>query len=105
MTTLSKGKRGWQAEDLIDFNGQQKLLIETYKYDGRLITHAAVNTYNGHGGFSHAFGLAGGGDFSERVIVTSARCTEKSVSEQHAQAMSQLADIQARARAHYRLGE
>lgn len=97
---LMKAKSGWRAKDLIDFDGAKKLLIETYKHDGRLISRAAVNTYTATG-YSHAFGLAGGGDYSERIVISRRHATEKAVAEQHAQAMQQLPLIAARAKAHY----
>lgn len=103
MTTMKKGKDGWAAEDTIDFNGQQKLTISTRKSStsGTLVTRASVSTHS-DGMISHSFALGGaGGDYSERVIVTPTRCTEKTVAEQHAKAMQQIADIEARARAHY----
>lgn len=103
MTTLTKGKHGWKAEDLIDFNADeyQKLCVSTYKYGNELITRASVSTHRADGIVQHAFGLAGGGDYSERVIVTTARCTEKAVAAQHAEAMKQLDAVLERARAHY----
>lgn len=97
---LTKGKDGWRAKDLIDFDGPRKLCVETYKYSGSMITRAAVNTYTDYG-FSHAFGLAGGGDYSERVIVSAERATEKTIAKQHAEAMEQLEQIIQRAKAHY----
>jgi hypothetical protein len=98
---VTRGKDGWRAKQLFPFNGAQMLCIETYKYDGRLTTRAAVNTYRMDGSYTHAFGLAGGGDFSERVTESRERATEKSVSNQHAQAVAMLPGIIERAKAHY----
>lgn len=96
-----KGKSGWRAENIVEFDGPRKLAIETYKYDGAMISRATVNTY-GDLMMTHVFGLGGGGDFSERLIVTRpARGTAKAIVDQHAKALQQLLEIVERARAHY----
>lgn len=100
LVAVVKGRDGWKAESIVEFEGAKKLSIETHKYNGHLITRASVNTYTDYG-FQHAFGLGGGGDFSERVLVTTERATEKTVAAQHAKVMQQLPQIIERAKAHY----
>ncbi len=40
---------------------------------------------------SHAFGLAGGGDFSKKLLVTPGICTQKKVDAQHAAVFTEAA--------------
>lgn len=102
MTLLSKRTNGWQAKDIFEFQGRRKLEIWTYKINGHLISLASVNKYTSDGCYSHAFGFSNGGDYSERVIVTSERGTEKAVKAQHARAVSDhLTAVLERATAHY----
>ena len=102
MTTMRKGRDGWQATDTVEFQGPYQLTIETHKMLDRmgLVTRASVSEHTEHG-YTHRCGMGAGGDYSERFMQSSQRCTEKSVAAQHAQAMSRLAEIQERARAHY----
>jgi hypothetical protein len=94
-----KSKRGWEAKDVIDFDGPLKLTIHTYRM-GQLMTYATVSKH-ADGSTQHIFGLGGGGDYSWRVVQTPARATAKTVSEQHAQVMARLPEIQALAKAWY----
>lgn len=100
---LQKRKDGWKAENVIEFEGARRLSISTYKISGKLVSSASVNVYRGDGmGFSHVFGLLGGGDYSEYVIVTpGARASEKAVREQQVRALIALPQILERAKAHY----
>ena len=101
---VRKGRNGWEAENRFEFDGDYKLTIETHKDSSgpssRLVSRASVSQHK-DGMMSHAFGLGSGGDYSERLIVSAARCTEKSVAGQHAKALEMLADVQAKAKAHY----
>lgn len=101
MTELKKRKEGWEAKDVLEYAGSMKLCIRTYKGSSGLVSYAAVNHYDGMGGYSHAYGLGSGGDYDERVIVSAQRGTEKNVAAQHGRAIAQLPAILERARAHY----
>lgn len=96
----TKKKDGWEAEHQFPFMGARRLSVRTYKYAGKLATWAAVNLYHEHG-YQHAYGLSGGGDFSERTLESAARATAKTVADQHAKALAMLPEIMERARAHY----
>lgn len=52
-------------------------------------------------GYTHAFGLAGGGDFSRVILHRDARCTEKTIRAMHEEALQGFAAVLADARAHY----
>jgi hypothetical protein len=102
-TTMRKGNHGWEAEDVLDFDGPYKLTIQTSKNVSRpgLLSRASVSKH-ANGMMTHSFGLGHGGDYSERLIMDpTKRCTEKSVAEQHAQAMARLPEVLAAARVHY----
>lgn len=101
--TLQKKARGWQADDVIEFQGRRKLTLSTYKINGALVSVATVFKHSGDGILTHAFSYGGGGDYSERVIVTpGGRATEKTVTAQHARALADhLTAILERARVHY----
>jgi hypothetical protein len=74
---------------------RRELRISTYKhpFDGGLQTVARVVQVSEDGrSYSHAFGLAGGGDFNVKLKRDKGlRCTEKNVRAMHAEALS-LAD-------------
>jgi hypothetical protein len=98
--TKKDGK--WEAEDKFDFMGTRRLVIQTYKYDARLLSCASVNNYLPNGICSHAFGLSAGGDWSKYgFIVSGDRATEKNVAAQHAKALELKDQFLAEARAHY----
>lgn len=98
---IEKRKDGWRAEDVFDFQGSHRMAIKTYKINGKLVSHAAVNEY-GAGFCTHRYGMGGGGDFGKYIIVTpGGRATEKAVAEQHARAIAMLPQLMDEARAHY----
>lgn len=111
-TDIAKNPRsGWEgksyiiiAEGIDDGMGRigtLKLCIHTSKANGGLQTRASVSIHFGTS-YTHAFGLGSGlGDYSEKVIVTPTRCTEKAVREQHAQALTHAPAYFERAQAHY----
>lgn len=110
-TTITKGSSGWRATTFITLgpakdqfgdDGERRLCIETHKAvsGGGMLTRASVSLHK-NGMYSHAFGYNGQGDYSKRVIQSAARCTEKAVGEQHAQALSQAPALLEEAKAHY----
>lgn len=100
-THLRKTTAGWKASTDVDFNPAlcQKLKISTYKSDRGLLTTASVHVCKDG---MESFTIFK--DFLERVRLSSARCTEKSVRDQHHAAIMELGDILERARVHYRKG-
>lgn len=98
---IEKRKDGWRAEDQFPFDGPRRLAVKTYKINGYLVTHAAVNSYY-PGGYEHAYGLGAGGDFGKYVFrIPGGRATEKTVAAQHAQALAMVPQLIEEARAHY----
>lgn len=100
-THLRKTTAGWKASTYVDFNPalHQKLKISTYKSDRGLLTTASVHVCEDT---TESFVIFQ--DFLERVRLSNARCTEKSVRDQHHAAIMELGDILERARMHYRKG-
>ena len=98
---LRKTTAGWKASTDVDFNPalNQQLRIATYKSDRGLLTTASVHVCK-DGMTSFAIFK----DFMERVRLSNARCTEKTVRDQHHAAIMELGDILARAHAHYAKG-
>lgn len=103
-TAYVKGKNGWKATTEYPMDGNRVLSIRTNKgYRGGVSTHATVFTDTGTSR-THAFGLAndGSGDYSETTHdKRDCKCTEKSVREQHADALNMVPAILDRAKAHY----
>lgn len=108
-TTIGKSFRdGWEAVTAIplegikalsagDNPGQTVLQIHTYKSYRGLGTHASVMHYQNDGSKTCMMCQ----DFSEQVLRSPARCTEKSVRELHAQALETVAALMLKVRAHY----
>lgn len=106
-TTMNKGQRnGWKATtnypmgETKDHFGRQAdrlLHFSTYKDSRGGLTSNAMVCLSRDGMISFAIG----GDFSKSILRTSARCTEKSIREQHAQALMQAEAILAEAHAFY----
>jgi hypothetical protein len=107
-TAIHKGMRGtWEAVTYIPMHGKREIEIKTHKTDGGIVTTARVMTHE-NGMLVHAYGLisagigtSGQGDYRERMIVANCRCTEKSVREQHADAIMHAQGVVERALAHY----
>ena len=92
------------ASTVIDLGfDRRRLRVSTCKGGAGIVSRASVEQVTEDGlGYTHAFGLAGGGDFSERLAtVPGARCTEKALRTAHEAALRALPEIEARARAHY----
>ena len=96
MTQVSKGRDGFQAKDSIQLDGKRFLEVMTSKSGGRLGTSAHVAIHENGFVTWNMFG-----DFRERCMVTTQRCTEKSVTAQHATVMADIEGIKARAKAFY----
>lgn len=93
-----------RAQTRVDLGfDRRQLRIETCKSGAGIVSRASVLQQTEDGAsWTHAFGLAGGGDFSERLsTVPGARCTEKALRTAHEAALRALPEIEARARAHY----
>ena len=90
MTIVHKNIRNsWCAEDTIDLVANRVLKISTHTTSSKaLVTSATVHTKS-NGFLSHMVYQ----DFSQRVIVAHARCSEKNVAAQHAEAMSKINEI------------
>lgn len=110
-TRVCKGNGGWEAEsyvgmgpvkDTLGREGVRKLCISTHKAGAGVVTRATVYVHS-EGVRSHAFGLSryGAGDYSRLVAQRAARCTEKTVREQHTQALEDVEALFAEAVAHY----
>lgn len=83
------GDKSWGAKtrESFEINGKlAQLELATWKNDrGQLVTFASVGFITGPGIVTTAIFQ----DFSKRLEVTKARCTEKAVSEQHARYVDQ----------------
>jgi len=103
---VSKGRNGWEAESYLSLNDKQQLRIQTSRFgspaDGRIDTTASVLTVE-NGILTHVFNSGfGRGDFMERLIVrTAARVTEKTVREQHQEAIANLENLKVHIAQHY----
>lgn len=101
MNGIYKGRNGWEAKDVFDFEGDKKLTISTYKINGKIVALADVSEHK-DGMVSHVFGGYTSGDFSERVVVCpGASGTEKAILYIHKLALSKRGEVEARARAFY----
>lgn len=97
MTIVRKDYRNnWSATDHVDLVANRVLVIGTTKTsDGTIVTRASVHVRDGvllYALFS---------DFSQRLMTTKDRCTEKNVIAQHACAMTKLNEIHSAITAHY----
>lgn len=101
-TTIAKSARdGWGATTHSELGNDRVLEISTCKASGgALVTTAYVHIREGNF-LSHRFGLAGGGDFSQRLQVSKVRVTENAVRAQHMANLANLATISQCAREHY----
>ena len=90
MTIVQKSIRGtWAADDKIELGNDQVLQVSTHKVScGDLVTSATVSKRDG-GFLSHRMFT----DFSQRIMTRAVRCSEKNVAEQHAEAMTKLAEL------------
>lgn len=112
-TVFSKSKRdGWQASTVFDIGpvnlegegiitrqGERKLTVHTWKGSrGGVMTQASVSLHQPDGCTSHILY----GDYSERLADDrGARCTEKTVREQHARILGGIDGVLAKAKAFY----
>ena len=108
-TKVFKGYKGYEAiseiplpgvkmeSGLIREGGMPTLRVTTYKASGgRLVTSASV-VLCADGAFSFVLFR----DFSKTLRIGTGRCTEKTVREEHAAALSSIAAVEAEARAFY----
>ncbi len=102
---LARDSRGrLSATTTIVLDATRELRIVTSKdYRVGVSTDARVFTRRHDGAsWSHAFGLAGGGDFSKTIAHDrAARATEKTLRDMHAAALAGVAALTAEARQHY----
>ncbi len=107
-TQIYKHRDGWRAEDRIPLGaakggmgkeGTRMLHIDTHKTSrGGLVTHASVMVHTPDGGMSCVLF----GDFSERLMQSNVKCTEKAVRTQHEHVMREYAgSLPDRVRAFY----
>ena len=84
-TRVFKGREGWEAKTIIGMGMNNRLLvISTHKTTGGMVNTFAIFTDMGDGGMScELFG-----DYSKRTVCKGTRCTEKTVRDLHAQALS-----------------
>lgn len=97
-TTIYKSPRdGWTAKSVIPLAAPHSLRVDTYKSRRGLVTVASRVEDSTDGSFSfEVFG-----DFNARVVESAARCTEKTVTEQHNGVLSNVADLIAKCDAFY----
>ena len=103
-TTYFRDSQGWNGKTTVEMPGNQELIIETSRraFGNGLSTRAAVWRHDEHGFKTHAAGLAGTGDFYERLELTSPkRITEKAVREQHAAVIARIDAIRSKVEAYY----
>lgn len=98
MTIVQKSIRGtWEAVDEIELGSGRVLKVSTHKVSsGDIITTATVLKREG-GFLSHMMFQ----DFSQRLLVSAVRCTEKNVTAHHATALMQLGTVRQAIDAHY----
>jgi hypothetical protein len=96
-TTLIKGRDGWEAETRIELDAERALQIRTSKGGRGLQTSATVIKPTPTG-----FTWSPFEDFKETLRDGQGlRCTEKTVREEHAKALTDVDLLLARAAAHY----
>ena len=102
-TRVFKDRDGWNAETMVDLEGNRVLKIKTYRnLHHKLVTTASVWHCDGSGTMRHAFGFGSGGDFDETLIVANVpRVTSSVVEGQHGRAIAAMQSIQDRVAAHY----
>ncbi len=101
--TAAKGFHGWKAEQYIPLDGNRVLRVYTLKSSsGKLVTMATAGAVSHDAGFA-CFSFLMGGDFSERILATDTRATEKAINAQHAAALAPeaIGPVLARCAAHY----
>ncbi|MCR6481043.1 hypothetical protein NU688_33135 [Variovorax sp. ZS18.2.2] len=104
-TRYYRDRDGCKASTSVPLENNRELSIVTRRLTaagGQLVTSANVSTLkDGYSVHVMGFGTAGG-DFSQRVVVTSpARVTEKVVREQHEKALANIALITQGVERHY----
>ena len=113
-TKVTKGKNGWEAETSISMGpaterhgdkvGERVLTIRTSKGygPGKGIDARASVALHLDGWVQHVIGYGTpGGDFSQRILRSGAKCTEKAVRALHEEAITHADAILADARDHY----
>lgn len=92
---------GHRAETEIDLGDRRVLSISTRKSADALISTASVSLVEGN--FKRmVLGFGGDGDFNQRFLTSKPkRVTEKSVREQHAQALLLINEIKQQVEMHY----
>lgn len=95
---LVKGRDGWKAESMVDFDGEQKLTVSTYKGGKGVLTIASVAK---HVDGMMSFEICG--DYLKRVMNVEARATEKNVMAQQQQVLGVLSTLLDDARTFYKI--
>ena len=82
--SIGKGRDGWEAKSTIGLGvANRVLVISTHKSNGGVVTTNSVMTDND--GYLSCILFE---DFSKRTMHKGVRCTEKTVTELHAQALA-----------------
>ena len=105
-TLISRDNCGWNATSNLDLSGEgnRLLQIRTSKTDrGFLVTRGTVHTKIDGGGLRHIIGFGTpGGDYSGTLVSTKpARVTEKVITAQHENVLSNLSSVLAAVESHY----
>lgn len=99
---ISKGRDGWTSQTDLPMPDGHTLRIWTGKtYAGGVSTTARAGTIDGFF-FTRAYGSATTSDFGQTIThVRAARCTQKTVHEQHAAALMREAELIENAELYY----
>lgn len=89
-------RNSWHAETHVDLGENKQLRLSTWKTDRGLQSFASVCKLE-NGCVTHMMYA----DYSKRVILEKARCTEKAVREQHDRALKMLPVIMDDVTRHY----
>lgn len=94
-----KGREGFEAESVfaLDQATHRVLIVTTCKNTGGMISRFCVQIAKGDG--IRTWDIFG--DYNERIVFKGTRCTEKTVRELHAQALSVVDHHLTQAAAHY----
>jgi len=102
---MKKGKLGWnaEAEFMLEArqDGDRVLRVSTSKSARGLQSFASVSLHQPNGIITHVFGAGDQGDFSERIINSDKRATEKNVRDQQQEAVDMVGKIMLRIVTHY----
>ena len=104
MTHITKGRDGWEALDRVPMAAGRILRITTHKWQNGGISSCATSVKPAEDGLGYSFILFT--DFYKTLKTDrTVRCTEKTISQQHATVMAGIADLLAQANAQYEAQE